>query len=118
MGERRSHPRLINLEGLAFGRWTVLHKSTRRLSGCTLWRVVCTCGFQSDVRSNDLRRGVTNGCHSCGTRLVPRPPMTQLEREMRAAATRYRRNEGVRARRRAARESMGGEGLQTEERAP
>lgn len=56
MGKRFNHIAAI---GEQFGMWTVLDDSK------SLWRVVCQCGFEKEVRRDFLIRGLSKACMSC-----------------------------------------------------
>lgn len=57
-------PKFINIQGQRFGRLTVLARAESDASGLTQWRCLCSCGKETTVRSQDLRRGrqVSCGC--------------------------------------------------------
>lgn len=48
---------LIDISGLTFGQWTVLHKSAGRTFTC-----ICSCGTIKDINSQALRLGRTKSC--------------------------------------------------------
>lgn len=54
-------PSLIDLTGARFDRLTVMYR-TGTQCGHALWHCKCDCGKESDVISNDLRRGKTRSC--------------------------------------------------------
>ena len=55
----------INLKGNTFGNLTVLEENGR-LERQIVWRCVCDCGKETNVRSKSLRNGTTT---SCGCRM-------------------------------------------------
>lgn len=56
-------PRLINLIGKRYGRWTVLDRDkTQRPSKPTYWRCQCTCGTIANVNGAHLRNKLSLSC--------------------------------------------------------
>jgi len=51
-----------DLQGLRFGRLTVLRHSDKRKHGYVVWTCLCACGKFSEVRSNHLVSGHTRSC--------------------------------------------------------
>ncbi len=60
-----NNPRLIDMTGQRFGRWTVLEKAGNTPRGGAMWQAVCDCGAARAVLGQDLRKGksVSCGCH-------------------------------------------------------
>ena len=56
------NPRLIDMSGRTFGRWTVCEKSGNHPRGGAIWRCICDCGTEKNVSGADLRSGRTNSC--------------------------------------------------------
>lgn len=56
------NPRLIDLTGHIFGKWTVYHKHGNTPRGAALWWCVCECGNKRAVLGSDLRKGKSTGC--------------------------------------------------------
>ncbi len=50
-------PKLIDITGQRFGRWTVT-----QYAGCSRWLCRCDCGTERDVISNDLRDSKSRSC--------------------------------------------------------
>jgi hypothetical protein len=48
--------------GRQFGDWTVIERGTKPRH----WLCRCKCGTVKDVQDNNLSRGMSRGCHSCG----------------------------------------------------
>jgi hypothetical protein len=55
------NPRLINLTGRTFGRWTVLGYAGRDGDSHS-WQCRCACGTQRNVRGSNLRKGISRSC--------------------------------------------------------
>lgn len=58
--------KIIDLTGQKFGRLTVLHKDTERITKSgSYWICQCECGKQKSVKSSSLRRGeiISCGCY-------------------------------------------------------
>lgn len=59
----RPNPNLIDLTGQTFNRWTVLSRAKQSPhSRSTRWRCKCACGTIGDIRSTQLRQGVSMSC--------------------------------------------------------
>lgn len=59
-------PRVIDLTGHTFGKWTVLGYYGRS-NGSTWWLCRCGgCGIEKPVRAGGLMAGTSRGCKSCG----------------------------------------------------
>lgn len=56
------NPRLKDMTGKRFGKWTVLSKSGNTKGGAALWLCVCDCGNSREVRGGDLRSWKTTNC--------------------------------------------------------
>ena len=54
-------PRLIDLTGQKFGRWTVLYKAPS-LNKHTMWHCQCSCGNEKDVQGTHLKSGASLSC--------------------------------------------------------
>lgn len=54
---------LIPLEGLVFGRLTVIERAENDAAGKPMWKCVCECRREAVVSGLSLRSGST---HSCG----------------------------------------------------
>lgn len=55
-------PRLIDLAGQEFKRWTVLYRSSEVGAKITRWRCLCSCGTEKDVASYHLLSGLSGSC--------------------------------------------------------
>lgn len=58
---------LIDMTEQRIGRWMVLKRAGNNKHKNALWLCRCECGHERVVRSNDLRRGKSQGCASCGS---------------------------------------------------
>ena len=58
--------------GQRFGNWTVVQSSEKKaLDGIYYWKCRCDCGFESEVRGQNLRNGHSKGCSRlCQIRLL------------------------------------------------
>lgn len=56
------NPRLIDLTGQRFGRWTVLRQAGNSPRGAALWHAVCDCGNSGTPMGGDLRHGKSRSC--------------------------------------------------------
>ena len=57
------NPRLIELAGKTFGRWSVVSQTGNTVKGSTLWHCKCECGEERfAVSGTDLRHGKTVSC--------------------------------------------------------
>lgn len=63
------NPRLIDLSGQRFGRWTVLNQAGNSPGGAALWHAVCDCGGTGTPIGGDLRAGKSISC-GCVSREV------------------------------------------------
>lgn len=54
-------PKLIDLTGQRFGRWTVIERAPNH-GNRTFWHCRCDCGNEKDVPSNALRYGESKSC--------------------------------------------------------
>jgi hypothetical protein len=54
--------RPLDLNGHAFGRLTVLGRSSPKPDGAIWWSCKCVCGSTKDVRGADLKRGFVLSC--------------------------------------------------------
>lgn len=90
------NPRLIDLSGKQFGRWSVLSQTGNTVRGESLWRCVCECGQEKfAVRGADLRNGKSV---SCGC-MVDKELLGNLKRSHGQTGTRiYRIWQNMRAR--------------------
>lgn len=57
-----AHPKFIDMTGDTFGRLTVISKHGNRPTGGVIWRCLCTCGKETTVSANKLRRGKASSC--------------------------------------------------------
>lgn len=55
-------PKLMDLTGQRFGRWTVIDRAPDRRRGYPEWNCVCDCGGRGAVRANILRTGQSRSC--------------------------------------------------------
>ena len=62
------NPRLIDLTGLSFGSWSVIHQAGNTKGGGALWLSRCKCGNQRSVLGADLRAGKSVSCGCEGSR--------------------------------------------------
>jgi len=66
-----NQPLRKDLTGKRFGKLTVSHRVANR-SGLVMWRCVCECGTEKDVRAPSLNQGKTRSCgcamHATGRR--------------------------------------------------
>ena len=58
-------PKLIDLTGKRFGKWTVLYRTASSRNGATMWMCRCECGVEKDVYGSHLTYGKSNGCLQC-----------------------------------------------------
>lgn len=56
----------VNISGKTFGSWTVLERAGSDKWGKALWKCKCSCGRESLVASQNIRKGGSRGCVSCG----------------------------------------------------
>lgn len=54
--------RRLNLVGEHYGRLTVVSCTNHKQNGCYMWRCVCDCGVEVDVRADHLKRGEISSC--------------------------------------------------------
>jgi hypothetical protein len=59
------------LQGLVFGRLTVLHRVGNTAQGKARWKVRCECGKEKEVASHDLTRTM-HPTRSCGCLMIDR----------------------------------------------
>jgi hypothetical protein len=64
------NPRLADLKGLKFSRWTVLSQSGNTPGGAALWLCACDCGVERSVMGADLRRGKSVSCGCARTERI------------------------------------------------
>jgi hypothetical protein len=57
-----TNPRLIDLTGKRFSRWTVIEKTGNTPRGAALWMCICICGTRRAVIGIDLRNGKSKSC--------------------------------------------------------
>ena len=64
-------PKRIDITGQKFGKLTVIGRAGTRYSGLgkykggqavTMWKCLCDCGNETNVRGDSLRRGDTQSC--------------------------------------------------------
>ena len=63
-------PAFIDLSGQLFGRLTVMKPAGRSKCGHVLWLCRCSCGRESTVMSNNLRKGNSQSCSCLRTELL------------------------------------------------
>jgi|SRR5208282_3666573 len=51
-----------NIAGMKFGKLTAICDSGKRISGSVLWKCVCDCGKEREVRTVNLMFGYTTTC--------------------------------------------------------
>lgn len=56
------NPRLIDMTGQRFGRWTVLSQAGNNPGGGALWSAICDCGTERVVLGGDVRNGKSKSC--------------------------------------------------------
>lgn len=56
------NPRLIDMTGKTFGRWTVLVQAGNHKRGGALWQCRCVCGVVQTVLAASLRSGKSKSC--------------------------------------------------------
>jgi len=56
------NPRLIDLRGKRFGKWTVRTQAGNSPKGAALWECICECGTVRTVIGSDLRNGKSASC--------------------------------------------------------
>ncbi|TXH19065.1 MAG: hypothetical protein E6R03_01130 [Hyphomicrobiaceae bacterium] len=54
--------KLINLEGLRFGKWLVISNGQSNKKGKVLWKCKCDCGTERLVSGGNLRQGLSSSC--------------------------------------------------------
>lgn len=64
------NPRLINLTGGRFSRWTVLSQAGNTPRGGAIWLCRCECGVERPVLGADLRKGTSVSCGCARTERV------------------------------------------------
>lgn len=64
----RPGPKIKDLSGQRFGRWTVLKRSGRvkSLNRAVIWECVCDCGRKGKVQGGQLRSGHSKSCGCYG----------------------------------------------------
>ena len=55
-------PKLIDLTGKRFGRWTVIRKADVKKDNRTTWLCKCDCGNEQTITGTNLIRGLTKSC--------------------------------------------------------
>lgn len=63
-----ANPRLIDISGQQFDRWTVLQKAGNDSRGGAIWLCRCACGTERGVLGADLRQGKSRSCGCEGSR--------------------------------------------------
>lgn len=91
------NPRLIDLIGRRFGRWSVISKAGNTVSGAALWLCTCDCGGRGTPSGHDLRAGKSTSCSMCSKARTGRATLTthgktgsRLHRIWKAMRTRCR----------------------------
>ncbi len=54
--------RYKDLTGMVFSRLTVISPVGQTSNGGMIWRCMCECGMETDVRSSNLVQGVSTSC--------------------------------------------------------
>jgi len=62
------NPRISDIAGKKFGRWTVLAKQGNNSRGGAIWLCRCACGTERGVLGSDLRKGKSSSCGCEGSR--------------------------------------------------
>lgn len=70
--------RFIDLTGQKFGRLTVIKKVGIDKYGKSIWLCKCDCGNEKEVKSDNLRRGVTKSCGCYNIDMLKRRDKTQI----------------------------------------
>lgn len=60
------NPRLVDISGKTFGRWTVFTQDGNAPGGGAMWQCACSCGTKRRVLGSDLRAGKSVSC-GCAT---------------------------------------------------
>jgi hypothetical protein len=69
----------VNLKGHAFGKWTVLHRSSSKANRPRRWYCMCECGKEGSVSERLLLSGQSTACFACNQPAEPHySPVTQL----------------------------------------
>lgn len=55
-------PKLIDLSGQRFGRWSVIKRGPDHTPGAATWRCKCDCGTRKNVRTSMLKSGKSKSC--------------------------------------------------------
>ena len=69
---------LIDLEGLQFGRWTVLEYAGHERG--VMWRCECTCGTVKNIRSDHLRYGRSTSCGCFRTEITAKETGIKIQK--------------------------------------
>ncbi len=65
--------RAVNLSGIQFGRWTVLHRSAKSKRKTNYWRARCNCGREKIVSGSHLTTGASKSCGCVTVERVKKP---------------------------------------------
>lgn len=52
----------LKLDGLRFGRWTVVSEFGKDKNGRSMWKCLCDCGNVKNVETTSLRKGASTSC--------------------------------------------------------
>lgn len=72
-------PKLIDLTGQRFGRWTVLKRGQTR-NKMVYWVCQCDCGTIREVKGNSLRRGQSKSC-GCLQKEISKEKCSQIGKQ-------------------------------------
>jgi hypothetical protein len=72
-------PKLIDLTGRQFSKWTVLERAANNKDNHTMWRCRCACGAEKTVTSTSLVAKKSVSCRGCSNKnFTPRTPIGSL----------------------------------------
>lgn len=60
--KKKTGPKMADLTGMKFGRWTIIEYSHRNISRDHFWLCICECGTKRAVNSSGLRNGTSKSC--------------------------------------------------------
>ena len=61
-------PKMIDLTGCVFGKWTVIAASGKNKAGKMFWHCQCECGMEKRINGRHLRDGTSTQCRGCAHR--------------------------------------------------